>query len=233
MKIGILIAAAGAALLGTVSISDAGDRRHHGSLKDEYRPLHSWAGVYLGAHAGWSGADVDHVYDTGTIQENAFGYDTSGFMGGVYAGYNFQAGNIVVGIETDWSWSNVDGTGLCVAACPGTGTNPTFHLDTTGSVRGRLGYAVDKSLWFATAGVAFAKSDVSDPLQGGDDGKQHVGLIVGGGAEFKVARDISARAEYLFSDYGEKNYALVTTPDRIGFDTHTARVGITWHPGRW
>ena len=195
-----------------------------------YSPF-SWTGFYLGAHAGWEFTDIDHTYDINTAAQHKFHYDADGFAGGVHGGKNFQTGSIVLGVEGDWSWSNAKGTGLCVAACAGTGSNPTFHVNSTGSLRGRAGLAVDRTLWYLTAGVAAADVKITDVLQAGRVGGIHVGLVAGGGVEWAVTRDISFRTEYLFADYERKNYPLVTTPDRIGFDTSTVRAGITWHFG--
>jgi opacity protein-like surface antigen len=60
-----------------------------------------------------------------------------------------------------------------------------------------------------TAGVAFADVKVTDPLQGGADSKNHTGLTVGGGLEWAATRNLSVRAEYLFTYYNDRNYALV------------------------
>jgi len=188
-----------------------------------------WSGFYLGVHAGWTQANVEDSYDLVV----PFDFNADGFMGGALAGYNIQTGNVVFGLEGDVSFGSVSDKGLCdgttTPACGGSGTNPDFDLDTTGSLRGRLGFAMDQLLIYGTAGVALADASVSDPLQGGSDSKTHWGYVVGGGGEWMIMENASIRLEYLYANYESKNYALVTTPDEIDFETHTIRAAFDWH----
>lgn len=188
-----------------------------------------WSGFYLGAHAGWTQADVEDTYDLVV----PFDFTADGFMGGALAGYNFQTGNLVLGLEGDVSFGSVSEEALCdgttTPVCGGSGTNPDFDLDTMGSLRGRIGFAMDQLLIYGTAGVGLADASVSDPLQGGDDSKTHWGFVVGGGGEWMIMENASIRLEYLYGNYESKNYALVTTPDEIDFETHSIRAAFNWH----
>jgi len=204
------------------------------STKDApYVAPFSWTGLYLGANAGWTFGNADDTYDVGTPAATTFGINADGFSGGLHGGYNIQTGNLVVGIEGDFSWTDADGTKFCSnAVCLGTGTRPTLEINSIWSVRGRIGYAAGPTLWFATAGLAYADVDVRDPVQGGSDGKTHRGFIVGGGLERAINPNLRLRAEYLYANFEDKDYALVTTPDRFDLDTHTVRVGVSWSFGQ-
>ena len=190
---------------------------------------YDWSGFYIGAQAGWTQADVEDTYDLVT----PFDFTADGFLGGALAGYNFQTGNLVLGAEADISFGSVSETALCdgttTPICLGSGTNPDFDLGTVATIRGRLGYAMDQVLFFGTAGVGFADAKVSDPLQGGSDSKTHLGLVVGGGAEWMITQGASIRLEYLYGDYESIDYALVTSPDAIEFETHSIRAAFNWH----
>src|SRR5262245_11331209 len=71
----------------------------------------SWTGFYVGAHAGvaWNrAAFADIGDDTGSIFAAPLGLDFwkpshAGFMGGGQIGYNLQSGNMVYGVEADFS----------------------------------------------------------------------------------------------------------------------------------
>ncbi len=113
-----------------------------------------WEGLYLGAHAGygWGNADVSIP-----LYPSAFTLDTNGFVGGGHLGYNFQRGNVVFGIEGDFSGSGVSGDHLS-----GNGAGEKYNIDENwrASLRGRLGYTVAPNmLLFATGGAAWANID--------------------------------------------------------------------------
>ena len=192
-------------------------------------PVVDWKGFYIGAQGGWTSANVTDTYDLVT----PFNFSANGLQGGPVAGYNYQSGNMVLGLEGDVSFGSVSATALCngasVPVCAGSGTNPTFNLRTTGTVRGRIGYAVDQVMFYGTGGVGIADVSVSDPLQAGTDDKTHVGFVAGAGAEWMITQSTSLRLEYLYSRYPTINYALVSTPDSIGFDSHSVRAALNFH----
>src|SRR4051812_37279286 len=97
---------------------------------------YSWAGPYLGGNLG---------YAWGSIENNPT--EPSGFVGGVQAGFNWQAGPWVFGAEGD-----IQATGADDTFAPWKFSNPWF-----GTVRGRAGYAFNNILFFGTAGLAFGE----------------------------------------------------------------------------
>src|SRR5258708_9192061 len=94
---------------------------------------YSWAGPYLGANIG---------YEWGSVTNNPT--KPSGFEGGAQAGYNFQSGPGVIGIEGD-----IEATGASDTFPPWKLSNPWF-----GTVRGRAGYAFNNILFSVTRGLA-------------------------------------------------------------------------------
>jgi hypothetical protein len=64
-------------------------------------------GLYIGANVGYGGSNVDHSF---TINALNVSTKPSGFIGGIYAGYNWQFGRIVAGVETDMAWANISDT---------------------------------------------------------------------------------------------------------------------------
>ena len=97
---------------------------------------YSWAGPYLGGNLG---------YDWGSVDNNPT--KPSGFEGGVQAGYNWQTGPWVFGVEGD-----IEATGADDTFAPWKFSNPWF-----GTLRGRAGYAFNNILFYGTGGLAFGE----------------------------------------------------------------------------
>ena len=95
---------------------------------------YSWAGPYLGVNLG---------YAWGSVHNNPT--EPSGLVGGVQAGYNWQTGAFVWGVETDFQLSG--GTGNFRGSRPGIVVIGTADNEWFGTIRGRLGYAVDRWLF--------------------------------------------------------------------------------------
>ncbi len=165
-------------------------------------PAGNWEGFYLGG-AG--------TYNAATSRHDRDGYALGGQL---YTGYNWQSGQIVYGVEADLGYSGLDSTSGGV-------TNKNRF---NGSVRGRVGYDLNPFLLYATAGVAAANNKVSG--FGDSDSKTAYGYTVGAGAEALVTNNITARVEYRFSDYQDKDYDLGATSVSRGYDEHSVKVGI-------
>jgi outer membrane immunogenic protein len=95
---------------------------------------YSWAGPYVGANLGYAWGDV-----TNSIAS------PSGVIGGVQAGYNWQFGQWVVGLEGD-----IQGSGASDTFAAWKFSNPWF-----GTLRGRGGFAMNNILIYGTGGLAF------------------------------------------------------------------------------
>src|SRR5690348_17651644 len=134
----------------------------------------SWAGPYLGGNVGYAWGSVDNAWAK-----------PSGFVGGVQAGYNFQRGPWVFGIEGDIQGSSADDTFAAWKF-----SNPWF-----GTVRGRGGYAFNNVLFYGTLGLAFG--ELRADTFGLSESHTNVGWTAGLGAEFGFAPNWSAKIEYL------------------------------------
>jgi outer membrane immunogenic protein len=115
----------------------------------------SWTGFYIGADVGYAwGKDTTTEYVTATNTFTGFNptYNINSAVGGLYAGYNYQIGSAVLGIESDIEAANIRG-GFIDPVVGGAGTT---QLDWQGSLRGRLGFTADKVLFYGTGGLALA-----------------------------------------------------------------------------
>ncbi|WP_246690113.1 autotransporter domain-containing protein [Methylobacterium sp. WL7] len=165
----------------------------------------------------------------------------AGAIAGGQIAVNYQMGRIVIGVEGDGNWTNARGG----RSCP----NAVYYSCETGVdllafVTGRVGYAWDRTLFYAKGGVAFG--DVSDgfrqnnivglplltytTLGASTSRASLVGWAAGAGFEYALSDHWSAKAEYLHYDLGDRRSAF--QPQNIAFDaTHTGdlvRVGVNY-----
>jgi len=168
-----------------------------------------WTGAYVGADVG---------YNWGTAHANRNDRSVDNVIGGVYAGYNYQIDpHWVVGGEADVSYAGSD-------SYTGGYGDVKIGGNWFGTVRGRAGYAFDNLLLYGTAGLAVAEGNVK--LNGDSDSQTHVGYVVGAGVEAALTQNITARAEYLYTDTDEQTYNVAGKGIRTDLDGSSVRVGV-------
>lgn len=204
---------------------------------------YNWSGLYAGGHFGYL-LGRTNVEDEGVLAErNA---PTNGIVGGVMLGYNWQIEHAVLGLEGDFGWSNAHGVGTggndgggTGGAGAGGGLTPvitrgpnSYDLRWTSHVRGRLGYAADNWLFFVAGGFAaadlnFQEGAVNTILVPAANGGKYYGWSVGGGVELAATRNAFARLEYLYDDFGHKDYVGVLGDTyRVSLTGHTLRAAL-------
>ncbi|CAM5406818.1 hypothetical protein MAUB1S_06921 [Mycolicibacterium aubagnense] len=179
-------------LLAPTSMAAAADTQQPSVERLEF----NWTGAYGGGQVG-GGWDHQKKPDVA----GGVGYNTGGFLGGIYAGYNWQipGNNIVLGIDTDFTLSGVGGDGTAE------GNGSSLDWKWTGAVRGRVGYAFDRFLPYIAGGLAYGRYDVSYTYPNGAvvDGKDTVtGWTLGGGFDYAFTDNLIGRFEYRYSDFG-------------------------------
>ena len=151
-------------------------------------PIFTWTGFYVGLNAGWGWRNDNRepVILTpglatpglaGTLEFS--GADDGGFTGGAQLGYNYQFGSVVIGAEADIQWADTgNNQGVVFTGAPGfagtflPGTFESNAPEWFGTVRGRLGFAIDRVLIYGTAGLAYTEDNA--------------GWVVGGGVEWAL-----------------------------------------------
>lgn len=196
-------------------------------------PFFSWTGFYVGADLGYTwGRDhtTEYVTASGAFTGFQWDYKANSFVGGLFAGGNYQIGSFVLGAEADIEALRLKGGFFDP---PGSGDT---RLDWQGSFRGRAGYAVDKTLFYGTGGLAFAdiSHTYSNLITGISETTAGIrtGWTAGGGVEFALTPQILARAEYRYTDFGTYRYdSLTAFPGLTGQQAprfSTVRVGAAY-----
>lgn len=195
-------------------------------------PVFNWTGFYLGGHIGhlWGRT---HVVEDGVVTEDAA--PTNGVIGGALAGYNWQIGALVLGLEADIGFADAHGRGISNPTPPIVITTPNaYDVRWTSHVVGRLGYAAGSWLLFATGGLAIAdfkftqgSTTVIDPPS--VSGATYTGFSVGAGVETALTRNLLARVQYIYDDFGHKYYTGSDgDPYRVSLTSHTVRGALSW-----
>ena len=209
----------GALLAVTTVSANAADlgRRMPVKAAPMVEPVFNWTGFYLGVNGGYGWAKSTHT-DVAGLTTGSFN-QRGGLIGGTL-GYNWQMGGAVLGLEGDLDWARINGS---VAGCAfGSCFTNIRGFDT---VRGRLGYAAGSWMPYITGGLAVAN------IQAGQDGVAsndawRAGWTIGGGVEWMFAPRWSAKAEYLYADFGTGAAVSYTTPAAALVNANERNVNI-------
>lgn len=171
---------------------------------------YSWTGVYVGAHAG-GGWNNSRWSDPSNLVA-PFNTNGSGGIFGGQVGYNYQMNQIVIGIEGDLSASAVKGVNHCLIYPSPCETKQDYLA----SLRGRLGYAMDRVLVYGDGGVAFTNYKFTErsPDQSFSGGSR-IGWTVGLGAEYAFSDHWTAGVEWNYYDFGSKTGVPSVFPGQV------------------
>lgn len=200
----------------------------------------SWTGFYLGGNLGYASAVSDsNIKSLGGdwllesqnfrdfITTNASAnQDPSGVSFGFQAGYDHQFDNkFVLGIEADYNELDLDESRQ-TAFLTFVGGPAAFAFGNkvdvkhTFSLRPKLGYVIDKTMYYATAGIAWTSAEFSSTIRSefgfskiGKSSKTLTSAIWGMGIEHQFFDNISAKLEYLKINGDDTSY---TTVDGVG-----------------
>jgi len=187
-------------------------------------PVATWDGAYFGVQGGVARREARLTDPFGNIgalpgQFSLAGDKTGGTLG-VLAGYNWQHGNFVYGLEGDWNW-----IGAKVSELSSISDNSTsYDVNWLATLRARAGFAVDSTLFYLTGGEALGHIRDSFAFldQGGTitvaltkDGTK-AGWTIGAGVEHMFAPQWTARAEFRYVDLGKTSAACTPGADACG-----------------
>jgi outer membrane immunogenic protein len=196
-------------------------------------PVANWTGSYIGIAGGGAwGSSIVHNDLTGLDQTPRF--DLRGGIIGVTTGYNLQNGRLVYGYESDTSITSKQGSAFDFP--PAGAFSNQVKEPWLSTYRGRLGYAQNNWLVYATGGAALAGVDVSNfgPVGQISERHWHWGWTVGGGVEMKLTPDWSAKVEYLYVGLQDKSYfnpapsPAFASNQRVSLDDHVVRFGVNY-----
>lgn len=190
----------------------------------EVHPVYNWTGFYIGVNGGYGlgNNDVSVSYLGTSLSLGNASWD--GAVAGGTVGFNYQINNFVVGIEGDFDWSGFQKSGSdgFVSA--------TTKINWLSTVRGRVGYAVDRLLLYATAGAVIMDNEFDASIPGASLSASSVnaGWTAGAGGEAMLIGNLTAKVEYLFV-YTDASINLVSgVSQNSGIRNSIVRAGLNY-----
>jgi opacity protein-like surface antigen len=206
-----------------------------------------WSGAYVGVHGAFVGSGFSTKSNSTNpalnfnnnvingVNNNNKNKNTSTFNGGgggLQAGYNFQTGNIVYGVEAEATLTG----GSKKKSRPGLGGVTTSGLKAEqngrGALKGKLGYSFGSTLVYATAGVAVAPTTFTSPANGAFLASKKkvngVGPIAGVGVEHMLTENLSLKGEVELASFGKTKAKFAAGTSNINSGDVAAKVGLNY-----
>ncbi|MGA2311000.1 MAG: carbohydrate porin [Xanthobacteraceae bacterium] len=241
--VGTTLAAAGGAAADNVMVTKAPPPS---SIPADF----NWTGFYAGGHLGyaWGSSNWTGPGATGSLnlsQSVDTFAETGSFFEGLQAGYNYMLPNrVVIGAEIDASFPAFQNlAGISIGGISNF-TSPTLgavsYSETvlsSGTVRGRIGYAPGSWLFYATGGFAWSYDQLTlTQLASGTTDMPflwRLGWAAGAGVEVPILPHWTARLEYLFTDYGTSSALFANAGQRFNsdFSLQELRFGVNYQFG--
>ena len=178
-------------------------------------PVYNWGGIYLGINAGGAyftqNGTTNTITSTGTSVGTGPSISTWGYAAGGQIGANFQMNEVVFGIEGDADYLS-NNTTVTITDPAGTASaSHQFELDVLSTVRGRLGFAIDRTLLYGTGGLAMGEYQVTRTQLTGTAGAAtpgtaetvnnlRLGWTAGAGIEYAFSDNWTVKGEYLYAN---------------------------------
>ncbi|MCA1454620.1 TonB-dependent receptor [Bradyrhizobium sp. BRP22] len=197
-------------------------------------PGSDWTGLYVGGHLGYGLGATKGITTAGDGTPGAIAATESADLNfrdltrGFQGGFNYQFSNrMVIGVEGDFSWTKFGKTQNALAtedaklrAGSFLQAKIDYQFDWTASLRGRIGYAFDRVLVYATGGLAFlSESEVRSQYQAvsgnvpstqlnfrEEASATRSGWTLGGGFEYALTNNWSLKGEYSYDHFGNKDF---------------------------
>jgi high affinity Mn2+ porin len=218
-------------------------------------PAYNWNGFYAGGHFGYawgnsnftaSSPGAPDVSGSFSVAQQINSFNEAGsWLLGLQAGYNYVLPNrLLLGAEVDATFPSFQNLAGLSTGNFRNFTSPTLGAETfgenllsSGTIRGRIGYAPGSWLFYATGGFAWtynqqtltqaATGNTSSPFV------WRLGWAAGAGVEVPLIPHWTARLEYLFTDYGKTTSTFSGGAQTISSDwtVQELRAGVNYQFG--
>jgi outer membrane immunogenic protein len=235
-KFSLFLAAGALAAVSTTAM--AADIRPMPQQVPSYTPparvtaMFDWRGFYGGLQAGGTALKGNYGVAHNTfpnLLNIAGSANDIGFIGGALAGYNWQTGQWVYGLEADINYSGAN-SNFNHPVFGAIGVEGDIEEKWRGGLRGRVGYALDRTHLYIAGGLSYGKFAFDGGISGLPFATPRVswdetrwGWNIGAGVEYALDRWL-ARVEYRYDDFGSKSryHAIYDTTTKFDLKSHTA-----------
>ena len=226
-----LVSAVSCSLLFASSGATAADIPTRPSMPTTRAAVFDWTGFYAGVNAGYGSGKIEDEFFDGNASDGTSSLKFDGAIVGAQAGFNFQSGTFVWGIEGDIQKTWMKGTGSFFSG----DLALDFEVPWFATLRGRAGIASGPSLFYVTGGAAgmqwkaIANFDAVDPIK---TPERRMGWTVGAGYEAMLSPNWSWKTEYLYVRAKDKKTEVVpgfSIDERAA--AHVFRIGANYRFG--
>lgn len=174
----------------------------------------AWVGAYLGVHGGQGQVDNTHISQSAS---SSGAFNMKGSIAGAQLGYNWAAGNAVLGLEAKGSSADVDGSVTCVGGLVG---RCGVKLDRLYTLQANVGISVDSLLVYVFLGAASGQIEVRNELSNAvyATSDRHTGILGGVGGVLAFSDKLNGLVEIQYTDFGTNEY--VVNKVNVGIQTH-------------
>lgn len=224
-----------------------------------------WTGAFIGVSAGSASGELNNVdqamattgplvgLSPGTLDDELVVFATpdttdtiEGGTIGFSAGYDWQSGPLVFGVEAALQFGSIDAANSFLATEQGPTYDSVASLVGYGTLAGRLGVSTGSVLLYGVAGLAAGWGEADLSITPGPAGStatpfvssttgEHIGYVLGAGIEVALSDDWSVRSDYRYLDLGSTEYLFrFGTPDGSYVTTtsdmqvHTLQLGLNY-----
>jgi outer membrane immunogenic protein len=200
-----------------------------------------WSGFYAGLNVGGAFGSSRNAFNIAGFGLPTFNTPLAGVVGGGEAGYNWQTGPWVLGLEANFDGSGLSGSrnAPCLPPlCGALAASYAQRLSWFGTLRPRIGYALGNWLFYATGGGVLgqvytnATAAVGSLIATDNRSQTRDGWTLGGGVEVELLAGWSAKIEYLYLDLGSRTTTYLLTPpisNASRFSANVITAGVNYH----
>ena len=190
--------------------------------------VHTWSGIYIGAHGGGGWDSTCYLYDTGSHGC----HDGDGWLGGGQIGFNVQQGQFVFGVEFSGSWADITGSHSAQSLVT---ISFSSDVSTILTLTGRVGVTLDRALLYATGGGAWLRQTIDyQAVSAYSDKLNRTGWTIGAGLEYALTPNWSIAAQYNYIDLADEDVTFAA-PSPFGYEVphelHLATVRLNYRFG--
>lgn len=210
----------------------------------------TWTGFYVGFDAGYHRGNADTTFDPLpdaaqfiNLAPTTLPMSASGFSYRAVGGMNRAMGNLIVGVEADWTFGTPDAFEMRSPFTQNNGAsfNGTLYageyVNSVITARARVGRELHGCLVFGTGGLAFGSVDYygeanfnpqGNVFYSNDFTKTRVGWTAGAGLEHPVTEHLAIKGEFRLVDLGQQSATANPTPSHPPF-----QVENSWQTRGW
>jgi opacity protein-like surface antigen len=187
-------------------------------------PVVNWTGFYAGAFVGYHWGDITQAGCTGLCAVNP---RLDGAVAGVQFGYDYEfANNMVLGA---FGWIPVVAPRATInLGAPGLDFHEKPRFTAVGAVRLGMAMGMGKVLPYVFVGGGFVNNEIHSDVTNVTPSATHTAMVAGVGVEYRLARNWSVDARYMYGYVAKETYDFGGGPEQYGENSSNVLFAINY-----